>query len=317
MAHVLGTPHVPADLAQNIRNTMIREALRANSHYMVWENIVTRRDALTVGANVEIPKNGAIAVDGATLPTNDDPTPATLTESNATIAVAEKGKHAIISRETIRQKDMDTIKDKSQVLADHMAQTIDYLGGTAAVASANILYVAGKTGVNDLDDATDVMSANDFIRAVAWLERDDKLAPKFADGTYAAVLHSAVMADLFANGTAVTGFVDKVRYAQPEAFRTGEMGQFHGCTIFKASQKTRTALGANTGASDLFESVFCGAGFLGRANAVEPDMHGPAPLGDAMERFFKLWWYGVLGYGIVKAENGLKYRSRSAYAPTP
>ena len=76
-------------------------------------------------------------------------------------------------------------------------------------------------------DTGDVLAGADLIKAYTTLQANS--AP-LVDGFYVAIAHPYVIYDL-KKETAVTGFIEASKYAQPEKLIKGEIGALNGVRI--------------------------------------------------------------------------------------
>lgn len=307
-------PTTGATLDTAVRLSIARRTIMANAQYRVWEQIAQVREAVS-GTGADFPIMDAISVDTTALSGTASPEPTQLTDSHASITTAEYGLASELGKKLLRNSEARVLDDAVGTIATHAAEKIDLVAGTAALGGSSVRYAGGQANANALT-ATDIINKAEIIRAKATLEL--ARAPKFLNGTFAAVLNSVSINDLFNSGGTAGDFMDVSKYATPETIRTGEIGQWMGFTFFRASQANIATLAAGAlNVADKISSLFCGDHFLGKAVGLDITIIPARDLGDILDRFIALGWKADLGFGRIKETNGLRVVSRSAFASNP
>lgn len=308
-------PTTTTELDAAILDMIAEETILANAQLLRWNYAASVRKGGAIGSAVRFPIMNAIAVQTTALPAASNPAPVQLTDTYATITPTEYGLPVELAKELIRQSQAQVQRDAISVITQNMAETRDALAGIAAVGGSTVRFAAGRANAAALTSA-DVVTRAEIVRARTALAT--ALAPRFPDGTYYAFIHPNVNGDLLGSGANAGDFVDVSKYAAPEFQRAGEIGRWNGFTFFEASQRTYDDLSAGVAnVADRHLSVFCGAGFLGYAEGVEPAVFPAFEANDRLQRFLNFGWKGVFGYGRVKETNGYRIESRSAYATAP
>ena len=313
-------PTTGADLDVGLQPMIEIEGIAANAEYLVWDNIAMHRSAIaTQGGNAAtFPKLSALAPTTTALDATENPSAESLADTAVTITPNEYGVPVELGRKLLRTSPRAILQDAIRILSVNAVESRDKLGGTVALAGSNVRYVNGRANAGLLQ-AGDVVSRAEIVRAKVQLGKQK--APKFADGSYAAVLGSAQIGDVFGSGS-LNDFVDVSKYASPEVIRTGEIGRFMGFTFYEASQANVSTGGAGAGLdpdpdADLCLALFCGMGYLGYAYTQDPMVIPAFDANDRLKRFISLGWYGDYNYGRIREENGYRLGSRSAYSTTP
>ena len=119
-------------------------------------------------------------------------------------------------------------------------------------------------------------------------------------GRYVLVVHQDV-ADDIKKDTSAGGFVDVVKYANPEMVLANEIGMIAG---FRVVVNNQTTIVADGGASnvDVYKSYVVGGNGLGLAQRQPVQMRAAPPV-DALGRFVRLSWYAVLQYKLVQPDS--------------
>lgn len=298
-----------------LQTVIDEQTIMANSGRLVWQNLVWEKPLTGKGNSVTFPKLSALAVVTEPLAATSNPDGVQAEDDSEVITVLPYGNLAEFQLELELLSKEDIPTDKIALLAVNMAESHDAIIAVPAVAGSNVRVSAGRANAAALT-VGDVLTYEDVIAARSFL--DDNGAPTFDDGTFYAMVRSCSYSDLLTGGN-LGDFQDVTKYANPETFRTGEIGRFAGFTFFKPSQGNIANNGAGAAAGgntvgDLVKNVFAGKGAIGYAYHTKPSVKSK-PMGDKMDRFTVVYWKGLFGVGRVREENLLRVISRSNYAP--
>jgi N4-gp56 family major capsid protein len=187
-------------------------------------------------------------------------------------------------------------------LARNVVATSDKYLSDIILAGANVIYSdATATQVNNSSDdllAADVIQARDIRRAVALMRALN--IPTFGDGTYHAIIHPFVSADLMAE-TATGGWLDVGKYSAPEGLLSGEIGKFAGVRFAESSV---AAVKVDAGASstvDVYSTTFFGPGpwALGDFGTVKGYVTLPGGQTDPLHQKTKAGWKSFQGGMLI------------------
>jgi N4-gp56 family major capsid protein len=121
--------------------------------------------------------------------------------------------------------------------------------------------------------------------------------PGVLGGMYVGIAHDDVLHDL-RQDTAVGGWTDVSKYADPQSVLRGEVGMFGGVRWLRSSNVTLTS---STLAYTSKVNV-CGFNALGYAESLAPQVKITGPF-DKMGRFLNIGWYGVFVFDTIDANN--------------
>jgi N4-gp56 family major capsid protein len=309
------TPQGTADLTTHIHDTFTTDVLQANTTIRSWGFAYEGKPREhTSGDNVSIPVGTALAVTTATLDEKSDPAPLVAGDAPVLIPCNPYGDYLLVTEKAVEDKDMDTLLGLSRDLAEHAVKKQDLIAGTACIGGTEQFIKNSRVDVNALL-AGDVIDATDFTRARTILVRNK--VPRYADGFFRAFISANQIGDLFSDATNVTGLIEQIKYANPQALITAEIGTWHGFRIYETGQVSTTELGAATASADLENAMFMGRDYIGYTERRPISFGGFKPAGDIMEQVYKAIWKARYGYGRVKEENGLRMLFRSALAENP
>lgn len=228
-----------------------------------------------------------------------DPTPTTIT-------LNEYGQATIA---TIRLKNFsfsDIDPNQMDQVAWAMRDSLDSLVSTVLNGGTNVTYGGARVSRITVT-ATDTLRSVDVRKSVTRLRRNAAQG-RFGD-TYAAIIHPDVAYDLKAESDQA-GWRDSHKYAAPDLFWPGEIGEFEGARFIE----TARAVSANDGAASatVYRTLFLGKEALAEAVAVEPGARiGIVP--DKLNRFFPVGWYGLLGWARFREEALVRVETGSSF----
>ena len=136
----------------------------------------------------------------------------------------------------------NTVVEATKQLASQAARTLDVVVRDELMGGENVLFASGPEGAAPADvsglDSSKTLTVRDVLSAAARLRAVN--APTF-DGSYVAVVHPYVAADLMANP--VAGWVEAVKYADPKRLLNGEIGKIGGVRFIESTQAKITEAG--------------------------------------------------------------------------
>ena len=147
--------------------------------------------------------------------------------------VAQAGRLVAISDIALAQSPHQLMSIAAERVGTNAGQTIDlFIGNVLHAGTARVLYAGAATSRTTIAVASNMTGAL-IRRAVAIL--DTAQVPRFPDGTYHAFIHPFVLHDLQGDVASTGAWWDATRYASPENFLTGEVGQFMGVRFVRAT----------------------------------------------------------------------------------
>jgi N4-gp56 family major capsid protein len=153
------------------------------------------------------------------------------------------------------------------------------LGYRAGLSTDTICRIELDTAASstDITPTGSNLTSSDLRRAKALLNGVD-VQPKLGED-FLAILHPYVLYDIMSDNSA-GGFIDVMRYSQPDVAMTGEVGKIEGCRIVKSTNvKTSSDAAPNT----LYSSYVVGEGAMG---VVSLGGNGPSNVVDPRKQSF-------------------------------
>lgn len=129
------------------------------------------------------------------------------------------------------------------------------------------------------------LAATDIRRWVA--DMKNAFIPTFADGFYVCMVHPDVVFDL-QNDTAIGGWIEASKYADPSRLLTGEIGRMHGIRFVETTVGT-----VNVAATDTFNSVVFGPDYYAFGDLQSVETYMVRPGGDHADALAQK---GLVGY---------------------
>jgi N4-gp56 family major capsid protein len=248
-----------------------------------------------------------------TLNETSDPTPESMGKTQVSISLSEWGKLVTTSSQirVLSFADIDTAA--ARVVGDNMGNSVDLIARAAfdsSTASSYIKYASSGSVVNPtgvLDTANCRLKAADVRYARNRLARAN--VPRIDGQYYIAIVHPDVALDLRAE-TGMAMWRDPHSYSDPANIYNGEIGEFEGFRFIETSNAQLQANGAS-GSVDLYTSYFFGFQAVGYAVGLAPAMDISGPF-DALQRLLNVYWYGLFGFGALRAESLFKVYSSSS-----
>lgn len=235
-----------------------------------------------------------------TLSETGDPTAEALSKSTASVTLNEYGK-LVTTAQKIRLLSFANIDTAAaQVVGFNMGKSVDLISRAAYdgnTASANIRYAGGLSNATGVT-AGSVLTAADVRYAHNRLARND--VPPIDGRFYVAIVHPDIAHDL-RKETGAGSWRQPHEYVDPQEIYNGEIGEFEG---FRFVQTSNAKLNADGGSAnvDLYSSYFVGFQAIGYAEGVPPQMGVSGPF-DAMQRLMNIYWYGLFGFGVIRANS--------------
>lgn len=183
----------------------------------------------------------------------------------------------------------------AKAVAFHMVRKVDKLVATELSAGSTQVYAGtSNAAANDLA-AGDVLTSQLCRYAVTKFQTAG-VAPRYNDGSYAAVIHPHNELVLRTE-TGAGGWRTPNEYgASQERIWSGEIGKFEGLTF---TTNPRVPVTANTVPVNVYKTYFMGAEALAEAVNVEPEIR-IAPVIDRLSRFAGVGWYGDLDHAVFR-----------------
>jgi N4-gp56 family major capsid protein len=251
---------------------------------------------------------GALAVTSTALGETADPTAETMTVTQKTITLSEYGKR-ITTTQKLRTTSFANIDlSVGRLVGDNMGRTVDLIARQAydvGTAAANISYASGSSAASVL--ATSTLKAAKVRYAFNRLARAN--VPKFDGRYYIAVCHPDCIYDLRSE-TGAGSWRQPKEYVDPTEIYNGEIGEFEGFRFVSTTNAKITTDGAS-GTVDLYTNYFIGFQAVGYAEGLAPTLGMSGPF-DALQRLMNVYWYGLFGFGPLRADSLHKVYSASS-----
>jgi N4-gp56 family major capsid protein len=264
-----------------------------------------------VGASVVFSIQNDLAVASTPLSETVDVTPATLSDSQVTVSLAEYG-NTVTTTALVRGTsylDLDPIV--ANVIGYNAGISIDTVARNVVQAGTNVFYSGAATSRATVTTAM-TLSGNDVRKAKAKLRGAN--VPTIG-GAYMAVIHPDV-AYVFTGDTGGANFRDPHTYSQPDEIWTGEIGMFEGFRFVEAPRAPLFADSGSPGTVDVYRTLFMGRQALAKAystvdgNGANPRVI-PGPVVDSLRRFVPMGWFWLGGYSIFRQTAIVAWESAS------
>lgn len=270
-----------------------------------------------VGSSVTFSIQNDLAVAATALSETVDVTPATLSDSQITVSLAEYG-NTVTTTALVRGTsylNLDPIV--ANVIGYNAGISIDTVARNIVQAGTNVFYAGTATSRATLTPTT-LLAGNDVRKAKAKLRGNN--IPTIG-GAYMGVIHPDVAYDFTgANGGA--NFRDPHTYSDPTEIWTGEIGMFEGIRFVEAPRAPLFTLTAGTGAAGTtYRTLFMGRQALAKAfstvdgNGANPRVI-PGPVVDSLRRFVPMGWFWLGGYQIFRQSAIYAVESESSIGVT-
>lgn len=259
------------------------------------------------GATVQFTIDTDLAVASTSIDESVDVDPATLASSTATVTIAEYGNSATVTEKLLGVSfDIPPFdRGAAERLGWNAGISQDTIARDVLKGGSNVDYATGGTTTptaRNTVEPEDTITAHDVrVQAVKLYAAS---AQPFENGMYRAFIHPHVAIDL-REETGAAAWRDPHTYSDPGAIYNGSIGAFES---FEFVQTPRAPLFADAGSSttltDVYRTIFLGKQAL--AKAWSSAVSGPypqvriAPPTDSLQRFHRVGWYWLGGYGIFR-----------------
>lgn len=309
-----------------LQERIAQYAIRTQARSDQWMALVTPQPGVAVPGSLQ-PVHFPISVDDRDPSLTQLPRAANRAsiqiDDHTSIAITpeEHGDTAAYALSLIRDKGYPYIESVGQEFYNRELRKMMLTIKARADANPNVVLANGAASVNALG-ADDVLTLN-ALRRIRVILTDEQGAPMFnTPGStmpaYHALLPTACISDLALNRNDVNGLADPQKYlARPELAMTGEIGMIEGFRVIRQTSDLVTSLGAVNGTKDLVTCHFAGAQYIGGVVNNPPAIFWEERPGDWEKRFWQFRTYGIYGFGMIAASNGLRFRARSKHTEVP
>jgi N4-gp56 family major capsid protein len=281
----------------------ILENLREVSRWMVPGSFIPGK--LIAGTNIIrhvaygdlAPAASVIAVEG------QPPAAEALTIGWAEYATIQRGRLVELTDVAMGLSPHELMTVAAERIAYDAKMTVDRSIADAVAAGAGLTLTVAGAG----------LAASDIRRWVAQMKKAD--IPTFGDGFYIAMINPAVTYDL-QNDTAIGGWIEASKYADPSRLLNGEIGRMHGVRFIETSIGT-----VNAGATDTYNTYLIAPDYFAFGDLQSVQTYMVRPGGDHSD---PLAQRGLVGYkGMwgaktleVAAAGGPRFGTCAAHAGT-
>jgi N4-gp56 family major capsid protein len=226
-----------------------------------------------------------------------NPSVVLLAGANVSCTLAEYGNTAKISKFlSLTSIDVNN-KEKIALLGQNMAETLDYLAGTALSVGGDTALFANSKKASSLA-SSDTMDAADIRKAVEALELDG--APTFSDGMYIGKVGPKVKTSIVKDST----WLAAKEYVDTKDLYKGEMGELYQARFLMDTQAL-SSTGSKASYTDAYLNFFHGKDALGVYNLEgdQPKLYvlpNPVDSNNPTGRYSLISWAGSY---VAKALN--------------
>lgn len=269
------------------------------------------------GSSVIFNQTADLAVATATLNESTDLTPATMSDSQVTVTLLEKGNVVGRTAKLGGTSYIPVDPVMANLIGFNAGSSLDAIAADVLAAGSNVAYATGggttPTARNTVEPG-DTLTAHDVRVELARLRA--AFAAPF--GTYyAAFIHPDVSLDL-KEETGSASWTDPHTYSQPEEIWTGEIGMFSGFRFVETASTPMFAdAGSSTTLTDVYATLFMGRQALAKAYSTT-DGNGAmpkvvlSPVTDLLARFRHIGWYWLGGYARFREASLRRVESSSS-----
>lgn len=270
---------------------------------------ITDRDPMP-GDVVSFTIFGDLAVATSALSETGDPTAATMSKTQVSVTMKEYGQRVTTTQKLRTLSFANIDMAAARVVGDSMGKSVDLIARASfdsSTAAAYIKYASGTTPKAVLNTANCRLQADDIRYAFNRLARNNVIKP---DGRfYIAIVHPDTVHDLRAE-TGAGAWRTPREYVDPAEIYNGEIGEFEGFR-FVVTTNARVLSDGASGTVDLYTNYFLGYQCVGFAEGVAPAMGTSGPF-DALQRLVNVYWYGLMGFGPLRAASMFKFYCSSS-----
>ena len=253
------------------------------------------------GATVKFESFADLAAITSAISETADITPATLSDSQVTVTLAEYG-NAVQTTAKLRSTSFIPVNPVvANVLGYNAGLSVDTIAQTPFNAGSNAIFSNGtaRTSIG----ASNVATTKLFAQAVAKL-RGGNVQP-FGDGLYRALIHPDVSYDIRTASLGNT-WGDPHVYSDPTGVYNGVVGAYAGARFMETPRALLVADASNgsgsTGTVDVYCTLFVGREGMAKGYSTGDDYgQNPiivdSPVTDSLRRFTGMGWRHLVGYG--------------------
>lgn len=285
-------------------------ALRARANYEPFVTVKPTRQSMP-GTSVIFDFVGELSPATTALTENTDITPATMSDSQVTVTLAEYGNGVQVTAKLQGTSYLPVDPIMANLIGYNMAESIDLLILTEVMNATGSIFSGAATSIATLA-ATDEIEALDIRKAVAQLRAGDALG--FDGDLFVGTIHPHVSYDL-RNATGSASWRDAQLYTDNVGkIYNAYIGTFEGVRFMETtrtySPNTRfpTALdGTDDGAAvvDAYGTHIFGREALAKAYSSHPEWGANprmvvAPVTDFLRRKAGVGWKHLVGYKMFR-----------------
>jgi N4-gp56 family major capsid protein len=255
---------------------------------------------------LDISTYGDITVDGTTeLTEANDPDSDVLSDSYVRLTPAEVGNVVTKTRLAELQTGGKINVAVPKAIGRAMGQKLDkmalYCLGNASPSAT--VYAGSATAYTNVTAPGSVADRSFVNKMYSKLARRDTPGLPSLGGLYAIIAHDDVIADV-RDDAGAGAWIDVLKYKSPETVLRNEVGQFGGFVWFRDNNNSPTFYSYNdaNGTIDAYKTLAFGDDVLIKGATEKPHLGISGPF-DKMGRFLNVFWYGVIDYATLDANN--------------
>ncbi len=198
-----------------------------------------------------------LAVATTALTEASNPTEANMTGSTVSATVAEYGNFVKVSSLLYGTSIDKAATEKTEVLAQNAAETLDTLVRNELAAGATTQFAGGKAALS-LVASSDTMSSTEIRKGVKTLKKAN--AMPYEDGYFLGKIGPDTSYSLMADSTT---WIDVYKYNTAGNIFRGEIGKLFGVRFIEATSNQYKDAGAGSGSIDVFSNFIHGQEAIG------------------------------------------------------
>lgn len=243
-------------------------------------------------------------VAGNTLTEGTPPTPQTISGAQVTATLVQLGNVAQIS-DFLQATSIDVqAKEKTDVLATQMVETIDNAIRDELFAGFTPLYANGRAALTAIT-STDALTVKDILRVRRTLKKNG--APTYSDGLYIGKVGPDTAFDLFQDST----WVNVKTYSTPEDMYNGEIGKMNGVRFIEANMNQKNEASTVTVYSNFFhgQGAFATVDLENMQGGLYVHQGGKQDTYNPLEQFITIGWKTAFAAKTLNANWGINLKT--------
>lgn len=295
-----------ATTANTVKAAYDRSIFNALRKHLHFDGVADVKPTMQThpGSSVQFTINTDLSIASTSINESVDVSPATLASSTETVTLNEYGNLVTVTEKLLGLSfDVPAFdRGAAERVAWNAVESLDAIAVNTLRTGSNVKYAGQATGRTTVIP-TDELDAHDVRVAATDLYASN--AQPFDNGMFRSFIHPHVAIDL-REETGAAAWRDPHTYSDPGAIYNGSIGAFESFEFVQTpnEQLIFADAGSSTTLTDVYRTIFLGKQAL--AKAWSSAVSGPhpqvriAPPTDGLQRFHRVGWYWLGGYGLFR-----------------